>query len=153
MTAETEPAPRAFPAGDAMTRDAIARFLTRSFPQVFCAHDIVVTAAERGAATLTLTPGDQHLRPGNVVSGPTLMMLADAAAYAALLSVSASATMAVTSNLNISFVRGAPAGGAIVQTANVIKSGRRLSVIVCEASTADGTLLAHATTTYAMAAS
>ncbi|WMS42129.1 PaaI family thioesterase [Acuticoccus sp. MNP-M23] len=137
---------------DAMTHDAIAHYLVSAFPQVFTAHAIELTAADGGTATLTLTPGEQHLRPGGVISGPTLMMLADAAAYAALLSVSAAAKMAVTSNLNISFLRGAPAGGAIVQHATVVKRGRRLSVIVCEAETAEGTLIAHTTTTYAMPA-
>ncbi len=136
----------------AMTRDAIAAFLVDAFPQVFTAHAIEVTAAADGIAVLTLTPGEQHLRPGGVISGPTLMMLADAAAYAALLSLSDGAKMAVTSNLNISFLRGATAGGAIVQRATVVKRGRRLSVIVCEAESADGKLLAHTTTTYAMPA-
>jgi uncharacterized protein (TIGR00369 family) len=80
------------------------------------------------------------------------MMLADAAAYAALLSVSAESKMAVTTNLNVSFLRAAPPGSAILQDARIIKGGRRLSVIVAEAADEEGRVLAHTTMTYAMPA-
>ena len=136
-----------------MTRDEVREYLEASFPQVFGGNTLRVESAEEGRATLRLTPDESHLRPGGVVSGPTLMMLADACAYAALLSLSTNAKMAVTSNLNVTFLRGATLGEDIVQTAEVIRSGRRLSVIVCEAFGGDGArLLAHATMTYAMPA-
>lgn len=133
-----------------MTLDEIRRYLADEFPQVFTTQALSVEAADEGAAVLRLVPDGQHLRPGGIVSGPTLMMLADAAAYAALLSVSEAAKMAVTSNLNVSFLRASPPGSAIVQDARVIKPGRRLSVIVAEAKDEDGRVLAHATMTYAM---
>ncbi|MEM8663590.1 MAG: PaaI family thioesterase [Pseudomonadota bacterium] len=133
-----------------MTLEEIRAFLLHEFPQVFKTQTLSVEAAQGGAARLRLTPDDAHLRPGNVVSGPTLMMLADAGAYAALLSLGPEAKMAVTANLNISFLRAAAPGAAIIQTANVIKSGRRLSVIVAEAMGPDGRVLAHTTMSYAM---
>ncbi|MEM0908551.1 MAG: PaaI family thioesterase [Pseudomonadota bacterium] len=135
-----------------MTRDAIDLFLKEEFPQVFKDDALQLEEAGRGRAALRLSPGDKHLRPGGVISGPTLMMLADAAAYAALLSLTEEAKMAVTSNLNISFLRAAPPAEAIVQTAEVIKAGKRISVIVCEALGGDGTVFAHATMSYVMPA-
>ena len=48
--------------------------------------------------------GKQHLRPGDTVSGPTLMALADVAMYAALLGAIGLVPLAVTTNLNINFV-------------------------------------------------
>ncbi|ORE92121.1 thioesterase superfamily protein [Stappia sp. 22II-S9-Z10] len=127
-------------------------YLERDFPQVFAAGVVRVAAADAGEAELVLTPGEAHLRPGGIISGPTLMMLADAAAYAALLSLSADAKMAVTTNLNISFLRGGKAGEEIRTVARVVKPGRRLSVIVAEAFDGSGALLAHTTMTYAMPA-
>lgn len=134
----------------AMNRDAIAAYLREGFPQVFANESIEVVSAGDGSARLTLQPGYAHLRPGNIISGPTYMTMADAAAYAALLSLDEAAKMAVTTDLTIHFLRGAPEGGLLVQDAKVIKAGRRLSVINCEASAEDGRLLAHATMTYAM---
>lgn len=128
----------------------IRAYLEAEFPQVFLTQKILVEAASDGAARLRLTPGEAHLRPGAVISGPTMMMLADAAGYAALLSLGPAAKMAVTSNLNMTFMRAGRLGGDIVQTAEVIKPGRRLSVIVSETFDSDDSLLAHATMTYAM---
>lgn len=133
-----------------MTADEVRAYLAAEFPQVFGDGTVRVDDAAQGRATLRLTPGEPHLRPGGVVSGPTLMMLADAAAYAALLSLNAGTKMAVTSNLNVTFLRGARLGEDIVQRAEVIRSGRRLAVIVCEAFGGGDRLLAHATMTYAM---
>lgn len=139
-----------------MTLDEIRTYLTTDFPQVFREHDVSLVSAEEGRARIALTPGTQHLRPGGIVSGPTLMMLADAAAYVALLSLTERAKMAVTTNLSVSFVRGVPAGTQIVQDARVLKAGRRLCVIVCEAlnPTASGAaaILAHTSVSYAMPA-
>ena len=132
-----------------MTLDEIRTYLATEFPQVF-ADDLVVTAADRGTARLLLNPAEKHLRPGGIISGPTLMTLADAAAYAALMSLTELGMMAVTTNLNISFLRAAPPGAAIATEARVIKAGRRLVTIVCEATADDARLLAHATMSYAM---
>ncbi|WP_420392047.1 PaaI family thioesterase [Acuticoccus sp.] len=133
-----------------MTLSEIRDYLAAEFPQVFESNDITVDAAAGGVATMRLLPAEKHLRPGGIISGPTLMMLADAAAYAALLSLSDGAKMAVTTNLNISFLRAAPPGAPIRQSATVVKAGRRLAVVVAEAFDPAEALLAHTTMTYAM---
>ena len=135
-----------------MTLDEIREFLDGEFPQVFRTHRLGVELAEEGNARLTLTPQDIHLRPGEVISGPTIMMLADAAGYVALLSLGANAKMAVTTNLTMNFLRAGRLGGPIAQTARVIKPGKRLSVIVSETFGPGEVPLAHATMTYAMPA-
>ncbi|MEM8852507.1 MAG: PaaI family thioesterase [Pseudomonadota bacterium] len=133
-----------------MNVEAIRTYLIAEFPQVFDDLDLVVERAEKGDAALLLTPEPRHLRPGGIVSGPTLMMLVDAAAYAALLSLSDAAKMAVTTSLNINFLRAGAPRGAIRQTATVIKPGRRLMVLTGNAYDADGAHLTHTSLTYAM---
>ncbi len=47
-------------------------------------------------------------RPGGTVSGPSLFALADVAAYAAILAHIGPVALAVTTNLNINFLRSPP---------------------------------------------
>ncbi len=68
------------------------------------------------------------LRPGGIVSGPTQMAFADRAAYAVILAHIGIVPMAVTSNLNMSFLRGLAARDFYAD-AQIIKLGRRLATI------------------------
>ena len=65
-----------------------------------------------------------QLRPGGTISGPTMMALADAAMYAAVLSRLGRLEMAVTQNININFLRRPPPADLIAK-AEVIRLGRR----------------------------
>ena len=67
-----------------MDADALTRFMAQEFPQV--AGDLTVGAPDATGLTVSLTTGDQHLRPGGTVSGPTLFTLADVAFYLLILS-------------------------------------------------------------------
>lgn len=105
--------------------------------------------AGTGRASMRLCVADGHLRPGGTVSGPSMMMLADAAVYAALLAEDATAGDAVTSNFNISFLRRPPPADLLAE-ATLLKLGRRLVVAeVHLCSEGDDRLLAQATVTYA----
>ncbi len=73
--------------------------------------------------------GGGDLRPGGTVSGPTLMGLADGVAYIAILSRIGPAALAVTTNLNINFLR-RPQPVDLVADARLIKLGRTLAL--CE---------------------
>ncbi len=84
-------------------------------------------SVEPGRARLRLLVEDRHLRPGGTVSGPSMMMLADAAVYAALLARDEDAGDAVTSNFNIAFLR-RPKPEDIVAEAELLLAGRRLAV-------------------------
>ncbi len=67
------------------------------------------------------------LRPGGVLAGPNLMALADHAAYALVLAHVGPKLMAVTSQLNMSFLRGALPGDLHAE-ATMLRLGRRLAV-------------------------
>jgi uncharacterized protein (TIGR00369 family) len=91
-------------------------------------------------------------RPGNLVSGPVLMGLADMAAYVAILAHVGPELMAVTTSLTINFLRGAKAGD-IHAEAQLLSLGRRLAVSDVRLWTeSPERLAAQATVTYARAA-
>ena len=89
-------------------------------------------------------------RPGGTISGPVMMALTDVGMYAALLGAIGEVPLAVTTNLNINFLR-LPAPVDVVADCNVIKLGRRLAVIeVTLRSDGDDAPIAHATGTYSI---
>ena len=67
------------------------------------------------------------LRPGGVISGPTLMSLSDTAAYALVLAHIGDQLMAVTSSLTMNFLRGARPGDLYAE-AEMLRLGRRNAV-------------------------
>ena len=90
------------------------------------------------------------LRPGGTVSGPTLMTLADAAAYGLILSHIGPVALAVTSSLTISFLH-RPEPVDVVARAEFLKLGRKLAVVdVRMYSQGRPELIAQATVTYAI---
>lgn len=71
---------------------------------------------------------DRHGRPGGTVSGPIMMMLADTAAWIAVLAQIGPVLLAVTTSLHIDFLR-KPEMTDLVARGTVIKLGRKLAVI------------------------
>ena len=70
----------------------------------------------------------EELRPGGTVSGPTMMTLADFALYVAILGEIGLVGLAVTTNLNINFLR-KPSGGTDIRgECKLIKVGKALIV-------------------------
>jgi uncharacterized protein (TIGR00369 family) len=100
--------------------------------------------------------GDGDQRPGGTVSGPTLMSLADGVAYMAVLSRIGPAALAVTSNLNINFLR-RPRLVDLVAEGSLLKLGRTLAVAEVSLYSDGGEPedlerpVAHATITYSLA--
>ena len=88
-----------------LTAAEVSAFWDEHFPQIQQARDISIVSITPGQAVLRLVPGDRHLRPGNTVSGPTLVTLADVTAYAALLAHVGPEPMIVTANLSVNFLR------------------------------------------------
>lgn len=104
-----------------------------------------------GWAEMRLAVGDDHLRPGGTVSGPTMMGLADVALYAALLSRIGPVALAVTINLNINFLRKPRPDADLLARAQMLKVGKRLGVgEVYVRSEGDEEPVAHATITYSI---
>lgn len=93
---------------------------------------------------------DYNLRPGGTVSGPTLMTLADTGLYTALLAQIGPVALAVTTNLNINFLR-KPEPGLIRAETKLLKLGKRLAVgEVTITSNNDPDPVAHVTGTYSI---
>jgi len=97
----------------------------------------------------------KHFNPGSVrsggtLSGPTMMALADFAVYVAILGSIGWVPAAVTTNLNINFLK-MPAPRDVVAEARLIKLGKRLAVgEVGIRSDGENALVAHATCTYSI---
>ncbi len=87
-----------------------------------------VTLMEEGRAIMRMEVDETHLRPGGYVSGPTQMSLADSVAYMAVMTLTGIEPMAVTSNLNINFLRPC-IGGVVIADGKVMKIGQALAVI------------------------
>ena len=66
----------------------------------------------------------QMIRPGGTLSGPTIMGLADAAMYAAILGRYGAEEMAVTSQMTINFLR-KPAARDLRAESVILKAGKR----------------------------
>ncbi len=113
----------------------------------------VSEVTDRGAV-LHLPIGPEDERPGQTVSGPTMMSLADGAAWIATLSRIGPVALAVTSSLTINFLRKPPLTADLWAEAELIRLGRRLSVAeVRLVSAGAGDLVAQSTVTYAIPAS
>lgn len=93
---------------------------------------------------------EKQLRPGGTLSGPTMMALADAAMYAAVMARLGRLEMAVTQNLNINFLS-RPEPADLVARAEVLKLGRRTVVLDVKIfSEGRDEAVAHATGTYSL---
>lgn len=115
-------------------------------------HDghIIIEMLGGKSARARFRVGKKHLRPGDTVSGPTLMALADVAMYAALLGEIGLVPLAVTTNLNINFLR-KPAQRDVIGEAKLLKVGKRLAVgEVTLFSEGEPDPVAHVTCTYSI---
>ena len=127
------------------------KFLRHEFPQVFRGGDVQIESADGASCLLRQCYSDQMLRPGGTVSGPTLMALADLAMYVVLLSAIGPIGLAVTTNLNINFLRKGAPGQDVLAAARLLKLGKRLAVgEVNLLSGASPEPIAHVTSTYSI---
>jgi acyl-coenzyme A thioesterase PaaI-like protein len=127
-------------------------FLRHAFPGAPRGYG-VEEVTDRGVR-LRVPIGSEHQRPGGTVSGPTMMGLADAAAWMATLSRIGIVPLAVTTTLTINFVA-KPELIDLVADAELLRLGARSSlteVRVYSGEAGDGVLVAHATVGYAIPA-
>ncbi|WP_435417809.1 PaaI family thioesterase [Parerythrobacter aurantius] len=132
-----------------MTLDELSSFFVEAFP----AHGQTNHRFDRiepGWLRSTMIPSDDMLRPGQLVSGPSQMALADRVAYAVILAHIGPVAMAVTSNLNMSFLRPVLVK-PVFADAYLIKLGKRLATVdVGLWQDSENTPVAQATVTYAI---
>ncbi|MEM7071613.1 MAG: PaaI family thioesterase [Pseudomonadota bacterium] len=79
-----------------------------------------------GRATTKLDLTNAHLRSGHIVNGPTLFALCDITLFFAVLTHIGFEPMAVTSDLNIRFLRARPHLKQLICTAEIINLGKQL---------------------------
>jgi uncharacterized protein (TIGR00369 family) len=126
-------------------------FLRAEFPQSFGSGDTAIEHADGETCRLRQRYSERMLRPGGTVSGPTLMALADCAMYVVLLSAIGPVGLAVTTNLNINFLRKGAPGQDVLAAARLLRLGKRLAV--GEVNLLSGTSpdpIAHVTSTYSI---
>ena len=137
-----------------INKQELTEYLRVEFPQVFDnPRDVEIETLGYGDVTLRLMVQDHHLRPGGTVSGPAMLTLVDCAAYVSVLSMVGRKALAVTTNLNINFLRKPPAASDLLCDCRPLKLGKSLFVcdaLVYGANDKDKTPLAHATLTYSI---
>jgi uncharacterized protein (TIGR00369 family) len=132
-----------------MTAGELAAFMKREFPQSDPSRTLFEDVRDN-FVRMRRKIDDGDLRPGDTVSGPTMMALADNAMYAVLLAMIGPVALAVTTSLNINFLR-KPELGDLVAEARLLKLGRRLAVgDVSLYSDGVDDPVAHATITYSI---
>ena len=92
----------------------------------------------------------RNSRPGGTINGPTMMALADNAAWVVILAHIGPVLLAVTTSLHIDFLR-LPELSDLIARARLIKLGRRLAVVDVELfSRGSNDLVAKAQVTYSI---
>lgn len=129
----------------------VSDLLAREFAQAFHAESPnVIEAAWHRGCRIRRRFSDRSLRPGGTISGPTMMALTDFAMYVAVLASVGPVPLAVTTSLNINFLR-KPAQRDLIAEAKLIKLGKRLAVgDVAIYSDGEEEMVAHATATYSI---
>ena len=132
-----------------MSAEELERFLYSHFPDRDNSF-LRVERADDMSAQVRLKYDSRQLRPGGTISGPSMMALADTAMYIAVLAMIGPVALAVTTNLNINFLR-KPGQSDLVAQARLLKLGKRLAVgEVTIFSDGDAEPVAHATLTYSI---
>jgi uncharacterized protein (TIGR00369 family) len=133
-----------------LTAAEISDYLAEEFPQIEIGRSFSVDAVGLLTARMRLHFNASHLRPGGTISGPTIFALADVSLYVAILAQIGKIKLAVTTNLNINFLR-KPRPADLIGEARLLKLGKRLAVgEVTILSVEDGEMVAHATGTYSI---
>jgi len=131
-----------------MTADEIKSFMQEFFPEA--RMSVEIDQLRDGYLRIRVPVTDRHLRPGGTVSGPALMTIADTAMYYLVLGMIGPVALALTTNLNINFLR-APKLADVIAEAEMLKLGKRLAVgQVTIYSEGSEDPVAHATVTYSI---
>lgn len=135
-----------------MDAEALNAFLGAAFPGAPRAYR--VESVDADALRMRVPADATQVRPGGTLSGPTMMGLADAAAWLVTLSRIGPVALAVTSSLTIHFLT-RPEPADLWAEAVLLRLGRRQSVSEVRLWSEGGDRaepVAHATVTYAIPA-
>lgn len=138
-----------------MTAPEVEAFLSEIAPSLKDQHWVIrVEALEQRNARVRLTFDERHTRPGGTIMGAAQFQLADVGAYVVILgALGRAGANAVTSNLNITYLR-RPGACDLIGKTHLIKLGRRLAVcsveLYSDGDLSEDAMVAHAIATYAM---
>ncbi len=135
-----------------MSRISIAEFeeIARDRVPFVGQLGVVIERLDNGVARMRVPYREDFIRPGGTIAGPVMMSLADLAVYGAVLSMIGPVELAVTTNLNINFLR-RPLPGDVIAEARILKLGKRLAVgEVRLFRDGEDELVAHVTATYSI---
>lgn len=133
-----------------MTAAELSAFLDETFPAETRGSLGGIESVALNHVRMRLDPDPSMRRPGDIVSGPTLMALVDVAAYAVISAHRGPELMAVTNALSISFLR-ACRFEPVFADARILKIGRRLaSADVRIWQRSEDRLIAQSTVGYAL---
>ena len=129
----------------------VGELLEREFSQMFHRDSgTTIEDAWQGGCRIRRAFNERFLRPGGTISGPTMMGMTDFAMYVAILASIGPVPLAVTTSLNINFLR-KPEQRDLVAEARLIKLGKRLAVGEVEIySDGEEEMVSHATATYSI---
>ena len=135
----------------AMNVEQLNEFLAREFSQFYHPQSgLVIEQVAHSGARVRQSYNAQFVRPGGTISGPTMMALADFTMYVAVLATIGPVPLAVTTNLNINFLR-KPAARDLIADCRLLKVGKRLAVgEVTVLSDGQEEAVAHVTATYSI---
>ena len=135
----------------AVAADELTRRLTAEFPHVWSSvSGLSIEEVWSGGCRLRQAFREQSLRPGATISGATIMALGDYAVYVAVLATIGWEPLAVTTSLNVNFLR-KPGRNDLLADCDLIKVGKRLvvgEVMIREAGEEEP--IAHLTSTYSV---
>jgi uncharacterized protein (TIGR00369 family) len=135
-----------------MSAEEIGVLLEKEFPQAFYpGSGLSIERVNFGDIRVRKAFHEDHLRPGGTISGPTMMELADFAMYVAVFSAVGPQPLAVTTNLNINFLR-KPSQADLIAHAKLMKVGKRLAVgeVWLYTDGQEDEPVAHVTSTYSL---
>jgi uncharacterized protein (TIGR00369 family) len=134
-----------------MSAEELERLLGVHFPEAFNeSSGLAILDVWHGGSRVRQGFQPRSTRPGGTISGPTIMALADVGIYVAILASIGWVPLAVTTNLNINFLK-KPPPGALIAESRLLKLGRRLAVgEVAIRAEGEEDLVAHATSTYSI---
>ena len=136
-----------------MTEPAdVLALLEQGFPHDPDVSLFGVSQLDEEGAVVTMAFHERHLRPGQTISGPTILKLIDTAAYVVVMGRLGAVTNVATTNMTVNFLRKPVAAGLVARGA-FIKVGRRSAL--CEISvysqgSEEKGAVAHATVSYAL---
>jgi uncharacterized protein (TIGR00369 family) len=135
----------------ALAAEELTRLLRAEFPQGWSRESgLSIEEVWSGGCRLRQAFREQSLRPGATISGATIMALGDYAVYVAVLATIGWEPLAVTTSLNVNFLR-KPTRTDLLADCDLIKIGKRLVVgEVMIRGAGEDEPIAHLTSTYSV---